>query len=101
MRNGGSFHRWASPFSPFSPLAKGDNFRLFLHQQTDKQQTSVCTIANGKLKEIPIVSIIDKKNSLPSVIIDPVNVLLTIGAHLRFLPFLEVTLSVYLFNINV
>ncbi len=25
-----------------------DNFRLFLHQQTDKRQTTLCTMSNGK-----------------------------------------------------
>jgi hypothetical protein len=26
-----------------------ENFRLFLHQQMDERQTSVCTMSNGKL----------------------------------------------------
>ncbi len=46
-------YRWSSPFSPFSPsspfsLLQTDNFRLFLHQQTDKRQTTVWMMSNGK-----------------------------------------------------
>ncbi len=35
-------HRWTSPFSH---NLQTDKFHLFLHQQMDKQQTSVCTMS--------------------------------------------------------
>jgi hypothetical protein len=37
----GYLHIWASSFSPF----ENDNFRLFLRKQTDKRQTSICTMS--------------------------------------------------------
>ncbi len=47
------FHRWASPFSPSSPLVRlvrlqTFNFRLFLRQQTDKEKLSLVQWENGK-----------------------------------------------------